>query len=138
MSHLRQSLCWWCFAQHAESPRHLLRAAREIGYEGVESLEPTYWPLAKEYGLTIASISGGDLPLEQGWNRREHHDYLEQRLREMIRLAEYWTIPNIIVFSGNRQGLDDQQGAEITAQGLARVAKAAENAGVTLVLELLN
>ena len=34
--------------------------------------------------------------------------------------------------------MDDDTGAAITAEGLARVAGAAEDAGVTLVLELLN
>ncbi len=47
-------------------------------------------------------------------------------------------IPNLLCFSGNRNGLDDEVGAEITAAGLARIAPAAEEAGVTLVLELLN
>ncbi len=36
------------------------------------------------------------------------------------------------------RALDDASGAETTATGLRRVAKAAEDAGVTLVLELLN
>jgi hydroxypyruvate isomerase len=47
-------------------------------------------------------------------------------------------IPNLICFSGRRAGLGDAEGAEITAEGLRRVAPAAEAAGVTLVLELLN
>jgi hydroxypyruvate isomerase len=87
--------------------------------------------------LTIASINGG-LSIEQGLNRGEHHDYLEQRIRATIELAAHWAIPNVIVFSGNREGLDDRMGAEITAEGLRRVAGAAEEAGVTLVMELLN
>ena len=49
-----------------------------------------------------------------------------------------WRIPALIVFSGNRNGLPDAAGIEHTAEGLQRVAKAAEQAGVTLVLELLN
>jgi hydroxypyruvate isomerase len=41
-------------------------------------------------------------------------------------------------FHGNRNGLDDRIGAEVTASTLARVAKRAEEAGVQLVLETLN
>src|SRR5204862_2449983 len=52
--------------------------------------------------------------------------------------AEQWNIPNRICFSGNRDGLADDSGAEITAENLSRLAKLAENAGVTLILELLN
>src|SRR5437764_5919238 len=53
-------------------------------------------------------------------------------------MAREWDIPALIVFSGNRNGLPDAAGIEITAEGLSRVARAAEDAGVTLVLELLN
>lgn len=137
MSHIKQSVCWWCFASAEMAPQQLLRAAADIGYAAVELVEPEHWPLIKEYGLTIASTNGG-LSIEQGLNRREHHEQIEQRLRATIEQAVYWGIPNIIVFSGNRAGLDDKTGAEITAEGLSRVAGAAENAGVTLIMELLN
>jgi hydroxypyruvate isomerase len=137
MSHIKQSVCWWCFASAGMTPRQLLRAAADIGYAAVELVEPEHWPLIKEYGLTIASTNGG-LSIEQGLNRCEHHEQIEQRIRATIEQAEHWGIPNIIVFSGNRAGLDDKTGAEITAEGLSRVAGVAENAGVTLILELLN
>lgn len=137
MGQIKQSLAWWCFARASITPQRLLRAAADIGYRGIELVQPEYWPLIRKYGLTIVSITGG-LPIEQGLNRREHHEYLEQRIHASIEQAEHWSIPNIIVFSGNREGLDDQTGAEITAEGLSRVARVAEEAGVTLVLELLN
>jgi hydroxypyruvate isomerase len=137
MSQIKQSFSWWCFDKAGMMPEHLLRAAADIGYQGVELVQPEHWPRIREYGLTIVSTNGG-LSIEQGLNRREHHEYLEQRLRATIQQAEHWRIPNVIVFSGNREGLDDQTGAEITAEGLSRVAGVAEEAGVTLVMELLN
>ncbi|HEV2473865.1 MAG TPA: TIM barrel protein, partial [Chthonomonadales bacterium] len=39
---------------------------------------------------------------------------------------------------GNRAGLSDQEGMAATIAGLRRVAPAAESAGVTLAMELLN
>lgn len=137
MGPIKQSVSWWCFAQVGMAPEQLLRAAAAIGYSAVELAEPEAWPLIKKYGLTIASTNGG-LSIEQGLNRREHHAYLEQQIRAAIAQAEQWDIPNVIVFSGNRAGLDNRLGAEITAEGLSRVAGAAEEAGVTLVMELLN
>ncbi len=137
MRQIKQSVCWWCFAEVGMEPRDLLRAAVDIGYSAVELVEPVYWPLVKDYGLTIASTNGG-LSIEQGLNRREYHDAIVQRIHTTIQQAEHWGIPNVIVFSGNRAGLDDKTGAEITAEGLSRVVSAAEDAGVTLVLELLN
>ncbi len=45
----------------------------------------------------------------------------------------------MIVFSGERRdGLSESHGAENTARGLLRVSKAAEDAGVNLIIELLN
>ena len=137
MSQIKQSFSWWCFDKAGMTPRQLLRAAAGIGYQGVELVKPEHWPLIKEHGLTIVSTNGG-LSIEQGLNRREHHEHLEQRIRATIDQAEKWGIPNVIVFSGNREGLDDRLGAEITAEGLRRVAGIAEEAGVTLVMELLN
>lgn len=44
----------------------------------------------------------------------------------------------MIVFSGNRAGIDDNTGAENAIKLLQQLALDAESAGVTLVLELLN
>src|SRR3546814_9335236 len=44
----------------------------------------------------------------------------------------------IICFSGNRRGLDDEQGIRHCAAGLQRLMSTAEKHGVTLVMELLN
>ena len=137
MSNLKHAVSWWCFADTGMTPQDLLHTIADIGYQAVELIEPELWPLAKKYGLGIASTNGG-LSIEQGLNRREHHAQIEQTIRATIQEAEQWHIPNVIVFSGNRQGIDDQTGAEITTEGLSRVARIAEDAGVTLVMELLN
>ncbi len=138
MSKIKQSLAWWCFVDRAGiTPEQLLRAAADIGYQGVELVQPEHWPLIKQYGLAIASING-HVPREGGFNRREHHERLERELRAAIALAETWSIPVVIVTSGMREGQDDRTGAEVTAEGLRRVAKVAEEAGVTIVMELLN
>jgi hydroxypyruvate isomerase len=134
---IKQSIAWWCFARRGMIPEQLMRIAVEIGYEAVELIPQEHWSLAKDYGLRIASING-HTPIEKGLNRREHHVRIEQEIRRNLELAQRWNIANLIVFSGNRNGLDDSTGAKITAEGLQRVAGAAEEAGVTLVLELLN
>ena len=134
---LKQSVSWWCFVRGEVLPQTFIRAVADIGYEGIELVDQAYWPLIKAHGLSIASTNAG-LSIEQGWNRREHHADLEQRIDAALHLAEQWSIPTIIVFSGTRQGLSDREGIEITAEGLSRIAPAAEDAGVTLALELLN
>jgi hydroxypyruvate isomerase len=87
MHRLKQSVSWWCFAQGELLPHTLIRAAADIGYEGIELVDQAYWPLIKEHGLSIVSINAG-LPIEQGLNRREHHAHLEQKIRVALHLAE--------------------------------------------------
>ena len=137
MSQLKQSVSWWCFARAGLAPETLVRASAEIGYAGIELVGEEHWPLIVDHGLTIAAIPGHQ-SLTDGLNKRENHDRIEKELRDNLGKAVKWGIPNLICFSGNRQGLDDEQGIEITAEGLQRVAKAAEDAGVNIVLELLN
>ena len=52
--------------------------------------------------------------------------------------AVRYGIPNLICFSGNRDGLADNEGGEITAEELALLVPLAEREGITLILELLN
>jgi hydroxypyruvate isomerase len=137
MAGIKHSVAWWCFVRGEMTPEKLVRAAAEIGYTGVEIVPQQFWPLVREHGLTLSAIIAHQ-SIAEGLNRREHHDRIERELLANIKLAEQWGIPNLICFSGNRAGLDDASGAEATAEGLRRVAKAAEDIGVNLVLELLN
>jgi len=137
MDRIKQSIAWWSFALGDMSVERLVRMAADIGYEAIELVEQEHWQVIKDHGLAIASLKG-QLSIEEGFNRREHHDHLEREVRANIALAAQWGIPNVIVFSGNRDGLDDKTGAEITAQGLKRLARTAQDEGVTLILELLN
>ncbi len=132
---IKQSVAWWCYKDL--SPEDLLRKAADIGYRGVDLVEQEYWPMVKAYGLEIAAVSGHQ-SLADGLNRRENHARIESEIGANLELAVQWGIPNLICFSGNRNGLGDAVGAENTAEGLRWVAKRAEDAGVTLVLELLN
>src|SRR5258708_8235419 len=93
----------------------MVRIATDIGYEAIELVEQEHWQFIKDHGLAIASLQGQS-SIEEGFNRREHHDRLEREVRANIALAAQWGIPNVIVFSGNRQGLDDKTGEEITPQ----------------------
>lgn len=137
MAHIKQSVSWWCFEQRGMTMERLVQLAKDIGYEAIELVEQEHWQYIQGAGLKIASMKG-QASIEEGFNRREHHERLQQEVRANIALAAQWGIPNVIIFSGNRRGLNDKQGAEITAEGLQGVAKAAGDAGVTLVMELLN
>jgi hydroxypyruvate isomerase len=137
MTPLKQSVCWWCYEQTGLDPAALLTHIKSTGYDAVELIPDALFPLAKQHGLLIATIQG-HMPLEDGLNKRSNAARLEQTITERIQLAVDWGIPTLIVFSGNRDGLDDATGAQVTAANLRLVARAAEQAKITLVLELLN
>jgi hydroxypyruvate isomerase len=137
MSRIKQSVAWWCFTPNIMTPEALVRASAEIGYEAIDLVGPEYWQLVKDHGLKISAV-GGHQSLTDGLNRRENRARIVDELREKIALAAQWGIPNLICFSGNRNGIDDAIGAEITAETLRLAAPMAEDAGITLVLELLN
>src|SRR5579884_1188464 len=136
MGKIKQSLAWWCFGRNL-TPEELIANAARIGYAGVEMCPQENWQKVLDGGLKIVTHSGHG-SLTDGLNKRENHDHIEREINANLELAQRWGIPVLIVFSGNRCGLDDEKGIEITAEGLRRVAKSAEDAGVTLVLELLN
>ncbi len=137
MSAIVQSVAWWCFVPRLLSAEQFVEAAAEAGFTALDLVPPEHWESVCERGLGISAIAGHQ-PLEVGLNRRDQHERIEQEIRTAIDHAQRLKIPNVICFSGNREGLDDATGLEVTVEALRRVTPAAEEAEVTLVLELLN
>jgi hydroxypyruvate isomerase len=134
---LKQSFSWWSFARKGVEPAHLIREAARIGYAAVDMPNEEFWPQVRDAGLVIAAV-GGHGTLTDGLNRRENHDRITGEIEAALEKAVRFAIPNLIVFSGNRNGVSDDEGADSTAEGLRRLAPLAEQAGVTLIMELLN
>jgi hydroxypyruvate isomerase len=132
-----QSVSWWCFVPQLLTPEVFVRSAAEAGFQALDLVPSDYWSLVVDKGLAISSIQG-HLPLEIGLNRVDQHERIQREMRTAIEHANRLGIPNVLFFSGNREGLDDGEGVKVIAAGLAPMARLAEEAGVTLVLELLN
>jgi hydroxypyruvate isomerase len=135
-NNLHQSVCRWCYEK---IPLDQIAAfAAQIGLKGIDLLQPEEYEFPRRYGLicTMAYAGAGDIP--NGLNRPENHAAIEAGFRTNIPLAAKAGIPNVIVFSGNRRGMGDDEGARNTVAGLNRVKKIAEDNGVTICLELLN
>ncbi|MGD9711571.1 MAG: hydroxypyruvate isomerase family protein [Thermomicrobiales bacterium] len=134
---MKSSIAWWCFDEIGMASDQLFRAAREIGYTGIELAPVELWPAIRDHGLEIVADRGHG-SIAHGLNDRSEHERCERELRAGLERAAQWSIPVLICFSGERHGLDDEAGAVNTATALRRVAREAENAGVLLALELLN
>lgn len=137
MGRIRQAACYWAFVRGDMTPEKFFRTLAKIGYEGVEMVPRELWDAARDQGLRIVTMAG-HRSLTDGLNRRENHDRIEEEILRNIELAKQYDIPVLICFSGNRRGISDEEGLENTVEGLKRVAKAAEESGITLCLELLN
>ncbi|NBP52041.1 MAG: hydroxypyruvate isomerase [Actinobacteria bacterium] len=132
---LRQSVCAWCFG--GMPLPELCALARSAGIGSVELLDEPQWSVVRDHGLACA-VANGPGGIARGWNRTEHHDALVRRSEELLPRVAAAGIPQMIVFSGNRDGLPDADGLRNCAAGLRRIMPAAEKAGVTVVMELLN
>jgi hydroxypyruvate isomerase len=143
---IRHSACAWCygslFKPGKDKPATMTfedfcRACYKLGLESVELLGPADWPTLRKVGLTCAMCSGVD-NIPYGWNRLEHHDDLLAKFEKAIPAAAGFGFPNIITFSGNRNGMSDDQGLENCVKGLKRLVPIAEKHRVTVCMELLN
>ncbi len=136
----RHSVARWCFAKM--SVNDLAAEAKRLGMHSVELLSAPDWAVVKQHGLTCAMgyAEAGDARtrLTKGWNRVEHHEWLLPGYREGLTLAAAAGVPNIICFSGNREGLDDAKGLDNCAAGLRQLMPDAERLGVTVAMELFN
>jgi hydroxypyruvate isomerase len=142
---IHHSVCRWCY--DTIPLEDLCLAARDIGISSVELVMPDDLVVLKKHGLTCAMISFpvGKTPdgvevgrIEKAFNRLEHHDTLVEIYEPHLRAAAAAGAKNVIVFSGNRDGLSDDEGLQNCATGLRRLLSLAAELGLTLVMELLN
>jgi hydroxypyruvate isomerase len=138
---IHHSVCKWCYGKIPLD--EFCRAAKGMGLSSVELLGPEEWPTLKQHGLTCAMCNGPRSPkgvggIENAWNRVENHDWLVEAYEKRIAEVAEAGFENVICFSGNRAGLDDEKGLANCALGLKRIVKTAEKHRINVVMELLN
>lgn len=133
---IKHSVCKWCYRDI--SMEDLCKAAEGIGLSSVEIVGVEDWPTLQKYGLTCAMGNGVSLGIPKGWNDPQYHEELIKLAEKFIPLAAEYNVPNLIVFSGNRNGMDDETGMINCAKGLRKIMSLAEKHKVSIVMELLN
>ncbi|HEY6167759.1 MAG TPA: TIM barrel protein, partial [Verrucomicrobiae bacterium] len=122
-------------------------AGKQMGLQSIELLNPPDFPTLKKHGLHCAMVSFPSIEgpggvklggIPKAFNRVEHHDKLIEAYEPLIRESAAAGFFNVICFSGNRDGLDDEQGLKNCAIGLKRLLPIAEKHKVTICMELLN
>lgn len=133
---INHSVCQWCYGNIPLE--QLCEAAKGMGLKSVELLGPNDWPVAIRHGLTCAMSNGSGLGIPKGFNDPANHKQLLKDFSDVIPKAADHGLKNVICFSGNRNGMDDQTGMENCARGLDPVVKIAEKYNINIVMELLN
>jgi len=131
---IKQSVCKWCY--RGLSLDELCAAAAELGLDSVELLGPESFETVKKHGLICALVNAHSIP--RGLNNPEYQPDCLDKIRSAIEAAADAGFPNVITFSGNRDGIPDDVGLENCVEALKSVVGMAEKKGVTLLMELLN
>jgi hydroxypyruvate isomerase len=133
---INHSVCQWCYSS---LPIELLvDSAKSMGIKSVELLNAEQWPIAIKRGLTCAMGYGSSIGLTKGFNDPTLHEQLLKEYSIAIPKAAEAGLKNLICFSGNRNGMSDEQGLENCAKGLEPVLKIARQYNISIVMELLN
>lgn len=135
-SPFRHSVSRWCYSDLTVD--ELAQAAHRLGLHSVELLDPEDWPAVRRHDLTCAMVNAPWGDITTGWNRPAHHEDLIPAYNERIERIAEAGFPNLICFSGNREGLSDEKGLEHCVEGLRQIMPTAEEHGVTICMELLN
>jgi len=133
---INHSVCRWCYSTVALED--LCKAAKSIGISSIELTGPDEWAMLRKYDLTSALPNGAGKGITQGFNDLSLHDELIESYSHIIPKVAAAGLNQLICFSGNRNGMDDEKGIENCAIGLKRLMPLAEKHKVTLVMELLN
>ncbi len=133
---INHSVCRWCYDKIPLE--ELCKSATAMGIQSIELTGPDEWATLKKYGLTSAMPWGAGKGIVDGFNDPKLHDELIASYEAIFPKLAAAGLNQVICFSGNRKGLDDEQGLQNCAVGLKRLMKSAEKHKVTMVMELLN
>jgi len=137
---INQSVCLWCYngfmSREGMSLDEFAAAAAKLGLKSIELTTPDQWPTLKKHGLICAmSTSHG---IADGINRVENHEECLAKIRKSIDDTAAAGFPSVITLSGNRAGMDDEEGLKNCVAALKKIAPYAEKRKITVCLELLN
>ena len=131
---INQTVCQWCYAKM--KVEDLAANAARMGIKGMDLVTPKEFPILKKYNLVGSMVKSHGIT--KGLNRKENWEDCLGKIREAIEATSEAGFPNVICFSGNREGMSDEEGLANCAEALKQVVGLAEEKKVTICMELLN
>ena len=116
----------------------LCKAVNNIGFSAIDLVGPKDWPVLKANGIYSSMCNGAEISLTKGWNDKQNHPTLIKNYTDHIEWVAAAGYKNLICFSGNRNGLDDETGMKNCAEGLKQVLSLAEQKDVVVQMEVFN
>lgn len=134
--HINHSVCYWCY--NFLSLEELCHVIRDIGFDAIDLVGPKDWPVLKKNGVYSSMCNGAEINLVDGFAEKNFHATLIKSYTEIIPLVAKAGYKNLICFSGNRRGMDDETGLKNSTEGLKQIMSLAEKHKVIIQMELLN
>lgn len=133
---INHSVCRWCYQ---DIPlEEFAKACAEMGITAIDLLKPSEWDIVEKEGLVCSMATDEFASIPEGFNDPANHQKLQEAYRGLIKKASEHNIKNVICFSGNRNGMDEDTGIKNCVEGLTPLLEFAEDLEVNLVMELLN
>jgi hydroxypyruvate isomerase len=135
---VKQSACFWCWKNRKVTLEQLVKAGAEMGLSAIDLLNANEWKIATDAGLKVSTAMTGAGSIADGLNKVENHAKILENLEKNIPLAAKEGVRNIIVFYGNRKGMEDGPAIDNSVACLEKIKPLAEEHKVTVIMELLN
>ena len=134
---INHSVCLWTY--NYLPLEELCIEVKKMGISAIDLLTPKEWPIAQKHGIYCSMCyTAGKISLTEGWNNPTFHPGLIRDFTEAIPLVAKAGYKNLICFSGNRNGMDDETGLQNCVKGLKQILSLAEANGVIIQMELFN
>jgi hydroxypyruvate isomerase len=134
---INHSVCQWTY--NFLPLDELCMAVKKIGFSAIDLIAPKDWPTLQKHGIFCSMCYiAGKVSLTEGWNNKNFHASLIKDFTETIPLVPKAGYKNLICFSGNRNGMDDETGLKNCVEGLKQIMGLAEQNNVIIQMELLN
>lgn len=133
---INHSVCRWTYS--FLSLDELCNVVKKIGFSAIDLAGPKDWPILKAHGVYSSMCNGAEISLTKGWNDKQYHSTLIKNYTEHIELVAAAGYKNLICFSGNANGMNNETGLKNCVDGLQQILALAEKKNVTIQMELLN
>jgi hydroxypyruvate isomerase len=132
--HINHSACQWCYKDWDQET--MCANAAKLGLVGIDLLSPDWFPTLKKHNLACTMTRSHSIP--KGLNRKENWEECLGAIRAAIDANADAGFKNVICFSGNRKGMDDEEGLKNCTEALKQIMSQAEAKKVIVHMELLN